>query len=361
MERATLDRIQQLIDEETAERFPADVVPRLALARHGDEPVIEPGELYLRVSVGQDFAARQAWMEEHADQLWDFQAERLPEVKGILVTADAPDAARRGPTGTLKLTGISMLDPEQNEIARGLTPVVAHLGPADLETLDTLITAGIAASRSECTRWALARVREQPAYAELSAQAQNPSGLTGLDRAVRGRLQAELDALVKGYFPDGEVQRVALLQYGDDPWVELGDQLVRVFIGGSGEDPALMEWERDHEATFRALHRELAAKVPAARYLEFWFGGDTSRECLSRQRLRCPPDNPARRERDLTVVDVRLGPADREMLDTLITAGLAASRAEAISWTLARIRERPAYARLSERVRELAPELKGRF
>jgi hypothetical protein len=49
-----------------------------------------------------------------------------------------------------------------------------------------------------------------------------------------------------------------------------------------------------------------------------------------------------------------------EMLDTLITAGMAASRAEAISWALARIRERPAYARLSERAREL-DELKARF
>jgi Arc/MetJ-type ribon-helix-helix transcriptional regulator len=57
--------------------------------------------------------------------------------------------------------------------------VVAHLGPAALETLDALITAGIVASRSECTRWALARVREQSAYAKLSEQARKPSGLYG--------------------------------------------------------------------------------------------------------------------------------------------------------------------------------------
>ena len=165
---------------------------------------------------------------------------------------------------------------------------------------------------------------------------------------------------MKQYFPDGGVQRVALLQYGDDPWIEPGDQLVRIFIEEAEEDPPLKAWERDHEATCRELHRELAEKVPGARFLEFWFGGDTGHQGQSRQRLRCPPDNPARRERDLTVVDVRLGPADREMLDTLITAGIAASRAEAISWVLARIRERPAYARLSERAREL-DELKARF
>ena len=44
------------------------------------------------------------------------------------------------------------------------------------------------------------------------------------------------------------VQRVALLQYGDDPWVEPGDQPVRVFIEEAGEDPPLQDWERDHEA-----------------------------------------------------------------------------------------------------------------
>jgi Arc/MetJ-type ribon-helix-helix transcriptional regulator len=44
---------------------------------------------------------------------------------------------------------------------------------------------------------------------------------------------------------------------------------------------------------------------------------------------------------------------DLETLDALITAGIAASRAEAVRWALARIRERPAYAQLRERAREI--------
>ena len=52
-----------------------------------------------------------------------------------------------------------------------LTPVMARLGPVDLETLDALITAGIAASRAEAVRWALARIRERPAYAQLRERA----------------------------------------------------------------------------------------------------------------------------------------------------------------------------------------------
>jgi len=48
------------------------------------------------------------------------------------------------------------------------------------------------------------------------------------------------------------------------------------------------------------------------------------------------------------------------MLDTVITAGTGASRAEAIGWVLARNGERPAYARLEERAREL-DEFKAHF
>ena len=50
-------------------------------------------------------------------------------------------------------------------------PVLARPGPADLETVDTLITAGIAANRADVVRWALARIRERPAYAKLRERA----------------------------------------------------------------------------------------------------------------------------------------------------------------------------------------------
>ena len=52
-----------------------------------------------------------------------------------------------------------------------LTPVMARLGWADLETLDALISAGIASSRADAVRWALAPIRERPAYAQLRERA----------------------------------------------------------------------------------------------------------------------------------------------------------------------------------------------
>jgi Arc/MetJ-type ribon-helix-helix transcriptional regulator len=356
VEPTTTDRVQRMIDAEAAERFPPEAVPRLILLHHGDHPVIEPGELYLRVFPGQGGATRDAWTAEHFDQLEDFRARRLPEVKGFLVAADARDS---GGLNIMIPDGISLLDPEEDEIARGLTQVPdVLLGPADLAILDTLITAGIAASRAEATRWALARIREHSAYGERAREPAGPKPSAGADRAVLDQLQTRLEQQVKEHFPDGGVRRVALLQHGDDPAVEPGDLLARVFIEEAAEDPLHQAWHRDHEAMIVELRRELEARLPGASHLEFWFG-ENGRQGKARNRLGGPPDDPASGQ-DLTPVGIRLGPADLAMLDELITAGIAASRAEAVGWVLARIRERPAYARLSERSREL-DELKARF
>ena len=79
-------------------------------------------------------------------------------------SADGSQTARIGMS-----SGPSLADLAERARSGGgaLTPVMARLGRADLETLDTLITAGIAPSRAEAVRWALARIRERPAYAKL--------------------------------------------------------------------------------------------------------------------------------------------------------------------------------------------------
>jgi Arc/MetJ-type ribon-helix-helix transcriptional regulator len=56
----------------------------------------------------------------------------------------------------------------------------------------------------------------------------------------------------------------------------------------------------------------------------------------------------------------RPGPTDLDIVDTLISAGIAPNRAEAIRWALGRISERPAYAQLRERTREIE-RLKSEF
>jgi hypothetical protein len=122
------------------------------------------------------------------------------------------------------------------------------------------------------------------------------------------------------------------------------------------ENPDLPERRRDHETMISELQHELEEKFPGASRLEFWFGenGRRGKSPVPRR------TDPAASKQDLTPAHTRLGPADPEMLDVLITTGTAATRAETVNWVLARIRERPAYARLAERAREL-DQLKAHF
>ena len=59
-----------------------------------------------------------------------------------------------------------------------VTPVVAELGPPGLDTLDTLIRAGFAATRPQAIRWALDRIRERglPAARGPAARHRRPQG-----------------------------------------------------------------------------------------------------------------------------------------------------------------------------------------
>jgi Arc/MetJ-type ribon-helix-helix transcriptional regulator len=57
------------------------------------------------------------------------------------------------------------------------TPVMARLDRPDLETLDALIAAGSAPNRADAIRWALARVRERPVYAQLVARVREVQAL----------------------------------------------------------------------------------------------------------------------------------------------------------------------------------------
>jgi hypothetical protein len=55
-----------------------------------------------------------------------------------------------------------------------------------------------------------------------------------LERTAAQRIERRIDHEVRARFPDGAVRRVVLLQHGDDPVIEPGELLVRVFIGASG-------------------------------------------------------------------------------------------------------------------------------
>jgi hypothetical protein len=79
-------------------------------------------------------------------------------------SAGGPDKRRRH---VLKIGRGGRAARPLDEASEELTPVMTRLGPADLATVDTLITAGIAGSRAEVLRWAVGRIRENPAYAQI--------------------------------------------------------------------------------------------------------------------------------------------------------------------------------------------------
>jgi hypothetical protein len=176
-----------------------------------------------------------------------------------------------------------------------------------------------------------------------------------------------VDKHIRSLFPDDVISRVQVLEYGDDPAVEPGDVAVRVFLPRpdqpKGEEPdeeIVGSFEKANRERLKRLNDELPRVIA---WVEFEADSPDETEKRRRHVLKIGRGGRAAKPLDdaaeeLTSVMTRLGPADLAAVDMLITAGTAASRAEAVSWVLARIRERPAYARLSERAREL-DELKA--
>ncbi len=164
MDQAAKDPIQHELEDEAKKLF-AGAIRQVVLLQHGDDPQVEPGELMLRLVATQplgdgeelaDVLNRRA-MKRFRHEL----SQRLPEVRRIEVKFE--DASGH----PLKAHRMMILDGEAKPTDSDFSPVMARLRPAELEVVDTLISAGIAANRAEAVRWALARISERPAYAQL--------------------------------------------------------------------------------------------------------------------------------------------------------------------------------------------------
>jgi hypothetical protein len=168
-----------------------------------------------------------------------------------------------------------------------------------------------------------------------------------MDQATKDRIQQELKDEAAKLFPGG-ISQVAVLEYGDDPAVEPGELMVRVTTveqAGEGSEPP-------GPAVMKQFRSELAKRLPEVRRVEMRSEGSDGH--LKRFLLRSdagPETKPA--DGEFTPVMVRMRPPELEIVDTLINAGVAPNRAEAVRWALARISERPAYAQLRDRTREI--------
>ena len=91
-----------------------------------------------------------------------------------------------------------------------------------------------------------------------------------MERAEQAMVERVINHEMQERFSAGAVQRAVLLQHDDDPAIEPGQLLVRVFVEASDE-PGLTAWQSAHQGGIDAIRRELSLRLPAARLLEFTF------------------------------------------------------------------------------------------
>ena len=167
MDQEDKEHLEHAAEDLLSRRFGEGVVQKVEVLQYGDEPVIEPGEVTVRVILnpaGEDpHETIEEFEKAHQDTITELRAriaQKMPFIGRLQFTVPLLEGKR--PVITMPIG-----PPDRTATGRSLTPVMARLDPKDLETLDALITAGIVSNRAEGVRWALARIRERPAYTQL--------------------------------------------------------------------------------------------------------------------------------------------------------------------------------------------------
>jgi hypothetical protein len=161
----------------------------------------------------------------------------------------------------------------------------------------------------------------------------------------------------------GTVQKVEVLQYGDEPVIEPGQAMIRVILTPTREDDpeeTLHAFEKAHRAAIEDLRKKIAQKMPSIGRMEFTLPAQPGERKHSVISMSVSPPDRMPTGRNLTPVMARLDPRDVEVLDALITAGIVSNRADGVRWALTRIRERPAYTQLREHIGKI-DELKAQL
>jgi hypothetical protein len=195
-----------------------------------------------------------------------------------------------------------------------------------------------------------------------------------MDQAELDHIQHELQTAVNVLFPGRSphrLRRVELLQHDDAPWMEPG-QLMPRLVFADPADLVRSRAEPDPRKVAKAARTfkmaigpglnqfrdHLQERWPEIRYLEVMTEDDSGQKTDST--VRFVEDGREASDGEFTHVMVRLKTAELDIVDTLIAAGIANNRAEAIRWALTRIRERPAYEQLRQHTRDI-DRLKSQF
>ena len=177
------------VEQHVRSLFPDGVISRVQVLEYGDDPAVEPGDVAVRVFLHRpDRPEGEEADEEIVGSFEKANRERLKKLHDELprviawveFQADSPDETdetEKRRRHVLKIGRGGRAARPLDEAAEELTPVMTRLGPADLAAVDMLITAGIAGSRAEVLRWAVGRIRENPAYAQLQDRVREISEL----------------------------------------------------------------------------------------------------------------------------------------------------------------------------------------
>jgi hypothetical protein len=190
-----------------------------------------------------------------------------------------------------------------------------------------------------------------------------------MDQAERNHLQHDLQIAANELLP-GWIRRVELLQHDDAPMmIEPGQLMPRLVftdpLGSHAERPGPRKVAKSARTFKMAVgpglnqfRGRLLERWPEIRYIEVMTEDDSGHRTSGN--VRFVDDGREAADGEFTHVMVRLKTAELDIVDTLIAAGIANNRAEAIRWALTRIRERPAYEQLREHTRDIE-RLKNEF
>ena len=86
-----------------------------------------------------------------------------------------------------------------------------------------------------------------------------------MDQGEKERLERGAEAELNRQCGDGTVQKVEVLQYGDEPVIEPGQAMVRVILTPTGEDPdtTLHAFEKAHSGAIEDLRKAIARTMPS--------------------------------------------------------------------------------------------------
>jgi hypothetical protein len=117
-----------------------------------------------------------------------------------------------------------------------------------------------------------------------------------VEQEEKERLERGVEEELNRRCGDGAVQKVEVLQHGDEPVIEPGQAMVRVILTSTGEDPeeALHAFERAHSGAIEDLRKTIARAMPFIGRVQFTLPRSPgnvdipSFRCLSARRIERP-------------------------------------------------------------------------